>query len=60
MCYIKFYGNTSFYGTDYEEYEMFENSIVDSELDDESSSGWKEVTEEEYNKNGVEGGNNMA
>lgn len=97
MRYIKFWGGTPFCGTDYEEYEVFEDSITDDELDNisadkstdnaasyedlerdysidrddyeteeayedalaeaseeyyaESSGGWEEVTEEEYNEN---------
>jgi hypothetical protein len=37
MRYIKFYGGTPFCGTDYEEYEAFEDNITDAQLEDESA-----------------------
>ena len=36
MRYIKFYGGTPFCGTDYEEYEVFEDNITDEYLDEEA------------------------
>lgn len=37
MRYIKFYGNAGYCGTDYEDYEAFDDSVEDKELDDISS-----------------------
>lgn len=37
MRYIKFYGGTPFCGTDYEEYEAFEDNTTNEELDSESA-----------------------
>lgn len=35
MRYIKFYGSTPFCGTDYEEYEVYEDTMTDEVLDEE-------------------------
>lgn len=36
MRYIQFYGGTPFCGTDYEEYEAYEDTVTDNELDEEA------------------------
>ena len=38
MRYIKFYGGTPFCGTDYEEYEAYEDDTTDEVLDEEAAS----------------------